>query len=333
MKAEMLYVVMALIMVSESSAKENDVAICLKKVGGETSRERIHIYLGGTLLSEIETQKNGFYYFNNTYKRMIPKDEVTVSVSGADSVSHIEVQYMKLDSVIRSSSDIKRITEGKAYLSLGQPKLSVDFNQPIPPASEVAGGKEQPVIPRPTIDSGGEGDNRLVFIGDSLTAGSGVCVPNMRYPRQVSRMYGLAGRSFYSFGFGGATSETIVEALSNVNFNPTDVTIIWVGRNNSRDDNIGVVRDIGKIVDRLRNNRYLILSVIKGNYPSEKSGEVDALKIDALNKSISQKFGSHYVEIRDDFHESERFGGIHLSDLGYERVARIVYNEISRRQW
>jgi hypothetical protein len=72
--------------------------------------------------------------------------------------------------------------------------------------------------------------------------------------------------------------------------------LIWAGRGDYTSST--VVSNIRKMVASLPNpGRYLVLSVLNGNYPTEVSGQPNYTKIMNLNASLKSAFPSNYLDI------------------------------------
>ena len=180
--------------------------------------------------------------------------------------------------------------------------------------------------------------------GDSLTDGSGGTTVTNRYPGALALYSG-----FY-VADGGVSGETSTQirtrqtAGSNTWYQPT---IIWAGRNNYTDTN-AVIADIAAMVTNLwscgNTNRYIVMSVLNGDYSTEWVGTTNYQTITNLNGMLSSIYGTQYFDIRSylvsrynpsltndvtDFgHDvppaSLRSDQIHLNDDGYPAVAAYI---------
>lgn len=122
--------------------------------------------------------------------------------------------------------------------------------------------------------------------GDSLTA--------QVYPDLLTQ---AIVRPVLNLGIAGDTSTQIRTRFSAKPEAYGDTTIIWAGRNNYSDPST-VLADIAAMVSALGHNRYIILSVINGNFPSEYIGQPDYNTIISINNSLASTYGAHYWDIR-----------------------------------
>lgn len=123
--------------------------------------------------------------------------------------------------------------------------------------------------------------------------------------------------------------------------------IIWAGRNNFTSP-VTVKADIAAMVAALGHQRYLVLSVLNGDFANEYSGQADYATLTTLNADLAAIYGTHFIDVRaylvslydpnntqdviDHGHDippsSLRFDSIHLNNAGYQAVADKVYQSV-----
>ncbi|WP_377292337.1 SGNH/GDSL hydrolase family protein [Rhizobium sp. SG2393] len=194
----------------------------------------------------------------------------------------------------------------------------------------------------------------IACFGDSLTQG----IRNMgkdptatvtNYP---SRVQALSGRIVYNGGMSGQTSTQIGKRAETDNIMNGAVNVIWAGRNNYREQDT-VLSDIAKIVNHIGHDRYLVLSVLNGDYETEAKGLVDYQRIVSLNTALQQLYGDRFLDIRDILLKAGDTGSaddradlerdivprslrsdtIHLNDDGDALVGQSVANAIAAKGW
>lgn len=180
--------------------------------------------------------------------------------------------------------------------------------------------------------------------GDSLTAASG------GFPDQLHT--NLAASTVYNGGVGGETSTQIKARFLTDSAKWGDLTVIWAGRNNYHDP-ATVKADIAAMVSRLTTDKYIILSVLNGNFGNEYVGQADYNTIIKLNQDLATLYPGHYVDVRaaliaaynpailqdvtdhgnDVPPSSLRSDNLHLNGAGYGQVMWSVYNFIISKGW
>jgi hypothetical protein len=199
----------------------------------------------------------------------------------------------------------------------------------------------------------GARSSNLVCWGDSLTAGTGATSAATAYPAVLANA-GARGRWFKNQGVGGDTSTQIRTrffAAPSEYLNAT--TIFWAGRNNYT-DGVTVKADIAAMVAALPHSRFLVASIINGNYATEYIGQPDYITMMALNSDLSSIYGGRYVDFRtplvaagapagiapnptdyaNDIPPSGiRFDNLHLLDPGYAIVSTTAYAKLSSFGW
>lgn len=181
--------------------------------------------------------------------------------------------------------------------------------------------------------------------GDSLTAGAGA-TKGLAYP-VVARTMFTPTRSIFVHGFGSRTStEILAQFLAAPPTERGEVTWLWVGRNNYRDPET-VIADIAQMVAALGHDRYLVGSIINGNYAVERAGTPGYAELMALNARLKAIYGSRFVDLRasliaaagpgdaedvqaDIVPRSLRYDNIHLNDAGYRIVAVAMHDATVR---
>lgn len=136
-----------------------------------------------------------------------------------------------------------------------------------------------------------------------------------------------------------------------------DIDIIWLGRNNtSSPDLTKICLDaIAACVKHLKakNKRFVVMSILNGEYPNEYSGGTVYQRIIDTNNAIKEAYPENYLEVRgplvrsynpeleqdvlDFSHDivpaSLRNDSIHLNDAGYTILEELVYNFIKNKGW
>lgn len=192
----------------------------------------------------------------------------------------------------------------------------------------------------------------LAHWGDSLTAGTGSGAAGP-YPKVVANS-GLRGRWFFNGGVGGDTSTQVKTRFmaGDPGLAPA-TTIIWAGRNNYTSP-ATVKADIAAMIATLTHSRYLVLSIINGDYSNEYIGHTDYPTIITLNADLATLYGTRFVDVRTplvaagapggsspsptDYANDVppvgiRFDNLHLLDAGYAIVAAAVYAKLLANSW
>lgn len=187
----------------------------------------------------------------------------------------------------------------------------------------------------------------IFFWGDSLTAGSGASSTSGRYPNQLSTLFSV-DKMFYNGGVGGNTSTQIKDRMIVETGSHHLPTIIWAGRNNYSSP-ATVLSDIETMVGKLKTDKFLVLSVINGEYSTEYQGNSGYNTMMSLNEDLSEEYGDHYVDVRsalvaaynpgvpqdvtdhgrDIVPSSLRSDNIHLVNAGYSIVANTVFSALT----
>lgn len=224
---------------------------------------------------------------------------------------------------------------GDADLVLGIAQtVEVPLGTPDVTALGAAPAAVAPAPQEPKRFSGGNFGGRLYFIGDSLTAGTGASDASKNMPADVSNLFGPGGRRYQVIAIGGSASTRIKDEFlrDSPPVEKGDVTVIWIGRNNY-DDPTAVLSDVAAIVAHLKNKHYIVLPILAGDYPTEQKGQPGAKAIATLNDQLRLKYDLHYVPIDANLSSADRFDHIHLNDLGYAKIARMVFTNLKIKAW
>lgn len=172
--------------------------------------------------------------------------------------------------------------------------------------------------------------------GDSLTEGAG----GTPYPAQLAT---LTGCTVNNRGVGGETSTQIATRMLAGAAQRQNVAIIWAGRNNYP-NTATVIADVAAMVASLGHERFLVLSVLNGEYGNEYAGQSGYTQIATINAALSAAYGARYVNVRaalvaaynaglpqdvtdhgrDIVPSSLRSDNIHLNTAGYAIAAAQV---------
>lgn len=196
----------------------------------------------------------------------------------------------------------------------------------------------------------------LFFYGDSLTVGASATA-GQTYPAQLVAMW-PRGRWYFNGGVGGDTSSQILTRYLAADASyQAGTLVIWSGRNNYNDA-AQVKADIAAMVAAHAANgggsRYLVLSIINGDYGSEYLGQSNWQLIVNLNADLATTYGERFVDVRGplvqagspsgiapnptdyahDIPPSEiRTDNVHLTNSGYGIVAAEVYAKLVEFGW
>lgn len=182
--------------------------------------------------------------------------------------------------------------------------------------------------------------------GDSLTQGAG----GTPYPAVLQKAVQAAGLKVYNGGIGGQTSVQIRERFLAAPDKFNDIVVIWAGRNNYSDPD-RVLHDVAQMVDAVKTDRFLVLSVLNMN--TEVKGSGAHAVILEINKALAQRYQEHFYDIRAELvgmyrqgdaadvkdHDNDvppsslRSDGIHLNAAGYQFVAQKIHDLLLARQW
>lgn len=127
--------------------------------------------------------------------------------------------------------------------------------------------------------------------GDSLTAGGGAQTP------YTTPLAALVGQAVYQGGVGGETSTQIATRFLADTTHNSGFVIIWAGRNNYTDPTT-VKADIAAMIAALGHTRYLVLSILNGEYTNEYSGQPGYVTMMQLNADLAALYPSNYLDVR-----------------------------------
>lgn len=194
----------------------------------------------------------------------------------------------------------------------------------------------------------------LVCFGDSLTQGArnmgkSPLATTTNYP---SVLQSMLKRIVYNGGISGQTSSEIRERAESDNVMNAAVNVIWAGRNNFLEFDT-VLSDIDRIVKHLTHQRYVVMSVLNGDYLSEEKGMSGYDSLIRLNTELASRYGSRFLDIRrvlisaaDPTNEKDamdvkrdvvpgslRSDTIHMNDKGDAIVGKAVAEFIQSKGW
>jgi len=161
--------------------------------------------------------------------------------------------------------------------------------------------------------------------GDSLTEGlkeTGVYSANP-WPKLLQS---ALGRMVYNAGVAGQTSTQIKDRQIAETYTNYGTQIIWAGRNNYTSPTT-VKADIASMVAHSASGRYIVLSILNGDYATEYAGQADYATIVALNADLATLYGPKYYDIRADL---VALGGPGQAYADPTNFARDVYPDALR---
>jgi hypothetical protein len=186
--------------------------------------------------------------------------------------------------------------------------------------------------------------------GDSLTASTGSTSATAAYPAVMADA-DAHRRVAYNFGIGSQTSTQIAARCLATPDAKTAIQIIWAGVNNYA-SGATVLADIASMVANCGHARFLVLSLINGEYATEYQGGAGYTQIMAINTALVAAYPSNYVDVRatllasgtgtgqdatdvsrDIVPVSLRSDARHLNDSGYLIVATAVRAAVIARGW
>jgi hypothetical protein len=179
--------------------------------------------------------------------------------------------------------------------------------------------------------------------GDSLTRA---------YAPKLALAY--PARTVFNGGVGGESSAQIRVRMVADTEKATWIAVLWYGRNNWQQQ-AAILRDLALSVESLAagNERFVVMSVLNGNTPAQRSGGVDYNKFMLLNEAIAAAYPNNYLDIRsylvsmydptkpqdvidhsyDVVPSSLRTDVVHLTSAGYQLVANRVKQFIDTKGW
>ena len=235
---------------------------------------------------------------------------------------------------------------GLAFFRIGRSFTGEAWDGSINRVAAVAGGTGQGYA-----EWIAGGNPSIATWGDSLTNGTGASVAGTRYPAVLGTLFD-PDRTVYNGGVGGETSTQIrARMVADTTYNYRCV-VLWAGRNNYTDTQT-VLDDLAAMVAHVGSGRYVVMTVLNGEYANEYAGGVAYRQIVDLNAAIMALYPANYIDIRtqlvaaydsgspqdvtDNGHDippaSLRSDNIHLNDAGYAIVADRVFNFITAHGW
>jgi hypothetical protein len=162
----------------------------------------------------------------------------------------------------------------------------------------------------------------------------------------------LPQRTVYDGGVSGQTSTQIAARHTADTAHRGDITVLWFGRNNVTDPS-QILADVAASVAHLTTSRFLVLSVINGDYPDEILGAPGHDQIVQLNADLAAAYPSNFLDVRaflvsrydpanpqdvmnhaqDVPPSSVRTDAVHLSARGSLLVAQQVRDFLQARAW
>lgn len=131
--------------------------------------------------------------------------------------------------------------------------------------------------------------------GDSLTNGTG-STGGSTYPAQAAALF-APDRAVANKGVSGETSTQIkTRMVADAVLRPRTAWI-WAGRNNYTSP-ATVKADIAAMVASLGHDRYLVGSIINGEYTGEYSGASNYNTMMQLNADLAALYGLRFVDVR-----------------------------------
>jgi lysophospholipase L1-like esterase len=140
------------------------------------------------------------------------------------------------------------------------------------------------------------GAQRIVFFGDSLTAGMGAGFLQ-DFPTLLTLLY---DRPSSNQGVPGDTTDEILRRIRDrPKINGPEFVVIWAGRNNYSVEQ--TPRDIAAMVAALNpGSRYLVLGVTNADLEGERKGQKQYAEIVEINAILKKTYGSRYVPAREN---------------------------------
>jgi hypothetical protein len=132
----------------------------------------------------------------------------------------------------------------------------------------------------------------MAWYGDSLTNAT-CCPPNPPLVLQNSFPESIVSNVSHD----GYDSTQIKTQLFFPWNKPEDYTIIWAGNNNFY-DKATILADISSMTASLSSNKFLILSIVNGDTPSEWQGGTSYALIQADNVALSTTYPNNYIDVR-----------------------------------
>jgi lysophospholipase L1-like esterase len=207
------------------------------------------------------------------------------------------------------------------------------------------------------------GPNDIVCWGDSLTLYS-LHSPEIpyQYPtvlRGLIETNTVGGVTVYNQGVGGETAEQIRTRISADTRHKDAIHIFWIGRNNmgggglTTEEQTYIKTALADSISEITSTpkRYLIMSILNGDYGGEYDGETAHTQMLNLWSDLTTLYPSNTLDIRQELIDnatspgddtdvtndvppsSLRSDSVHLNTAGKAIVAQAVYNFLDAKGW
>jgi lysophospholipase L1-like esterase len=201
----------------------------------------------------------------------------------------------------------------------------------------------------------------ICWWGDSLTRFNGLVQWQDRVPPSILADLIYANRSqdvwVINRGIGGESSQDIYDRIALSGDDEMHaIQIFWMGRNDSPWDASVRTAIKGNIADaigliRSTPKRYLVMSILNGNYAAEYAGQTFYNDMMTLNDDLAALYPNNFLDIRQTLIDaadpvadatdiandivpgSLRSDNIHLNETGDTLVATTVYNWLLAKGW
>lgn len=181
--------------------------------------------------------------------------------------------------------------------------------------------------------------------GDSLCA--------IKLPNGVRSLYESVPTWVYDGGVGGDTSTQIRTRLVAASASQlANISVLWPGRNNYTVP-ATVKADLAAMIAALGHTRYVVLSILNGDYATEYAGQADYATIIQLNADLAALYPNNFLDVRNPLvalydptvaqdvidhgrdvpPSSIRIDNIHLTPTGYNFVAAKIKAFIDVAGW
>lgn len=196
----------------------------------------------------------------------------------------------------------------------------------------------------------------IVFWGDSLTRNSNF--PYASMPNEASSKIAAEypGHACFNKGGPGQTSDQIMARITaDAGVSMNAIQVFWLGRNDASwaIDPGTVMPNVASAVAAITSDvpRYVVLSVINGNYSTEFVGQPKHTLLIALNSALATEYAGNYIDIRqalidagdpvadavdianDTVPGSLRSDNIHLNSAGTDVVAAQLKAFFDAKGW
>lgn len=141
-----------------------------------------------------------------------------------------------------------------------------------------------------TLDSTNNPITNIIMWGDSMTRAGNKTMGNM--PEQLAELV-TNDVMIWNYGCSGNTIQTAGTRFDNHSEKYGDVSVIWLGTNNtslSGEEMTALIQSI--FIDKLTTDKYIVVGLLTTNYSDEK------------NQAFADAFGDHFLNIREYFIEN-----------------------------